>query len=146
MTTEKQELVNHPSYYHDQGVLVEPYILTMVLPHPVGCALEYCIRAGKKPGADASTDLKKALFWLSRFQETLASCRASGGGYYPRKLDSTAIVLLGLFAEKNGLARVIFDNLKLFNYGSDMNGCVLTWEGVTRDCLNFLKKELQECK
>ena len=58
------DVVNHPSHYERVAVKVEPMHLTAHLPHPLGSAFEYLIRAGFKDGQSEATDLRKARVWL----------------------------------------------------------------------------------
>lgn len=60
------EPIDHPAHY---GGKDNPYEHVKVaqawgLNYVLGSATKYICRAGKKPGVDALTDLKKALFWL----------------------------------------------------------------------------------
>lgn len=62
------ETVNHPAHYggadnpHEPIKLIERWGLGFKL----GNALKYLCRAGRKPGADAVEDLRKALWYLER--------------------------------------------------------------------------------
>lgn len=58
--------VDHPEHY---GGVDNPYEHVKVaeawgLNYVLGNATKYICRAGKKPGVDALTDLRKALFWV----------------------------------------------------------------------------------
>ena len=62
--------VNHPSHYTDGGIETIDFIEAKLTPEEfrgycVGNALKYMSRAGKK--GDATTDLKKAQWYLTRF-------------------------------------------------------------------------------
>jgi hypothetical protein len=63
--TDQYDEVNHPRHYQLPGGL-EVLDLVEDLSFNLGNALKYCFRAGRKPGADAETDLKKAVFYLER--------------------------------------------------------------------------------
>lgn len=64
---EQAEEVEHPAYYHaSSGVEVIAAIEAWGLGFALGSALKYIARAGRKPGADALVDLRKARFYLDR--------------------------------------------------------------------------------
>lgn len=60
------EKVNHPLHYRFLKPAHEMADLTIEMPHALGSAMEYLWRAGKKPGADAIDDLRKAVWWIER--------------------------------------------------------------------------------
>lgn len=62
----KNDLVNHPKHYVDQGIVIEPIFFCERLPFCHGNALKYCFRAGKKEGASELLDLRKAWWYLNR--------------------------------------------------------------------------------
>lgn len=59
------EEVHHPAHYRMPGG-VEVIDLAEHLPFNTGNAIKYASRAGRKPGVDAVTDLRKAIFYLDR--------------------------------------------------------------------------------
>lgn len=64
--------VNHPDHYQLPGG-VEVLDLIEHLSFNLGSAIKYLARAGKKPGVSAQTDLDKAVFYIRREQQRLAS-------------------------------------------------------------------------
>lgn len=60
------ETVDHPSHYNPDGIEVIDAIESWGLGFNLGNAVKYIARAGKKPGAPAIEDLKKALWYLQR--------------------------------------------------------------------------------
>lgn len=59
------EQVEHPAHYQlPNGV--EVIDLVESLSFNCGNAVKYACRAGRKPGVDAVTDLRKAIFYLDR--------------------------------------------------------------------------------
>ena len=67
MTT---DIINHPSHYVDQSIVIEPIDLYEKLPFCLGNALKYVFRAGHKDGSSELEDLKKALWYLERNQRS----------------------------------------------------------------------------
>lgn len=66
------ETVNRPSHYDLPGVPgVQVIAITKHLPHCRASAVEYILRAGKKPGVDSVEDLEKAIFHLREEIERL---------------------------------------------------------------------------
>ena len=63
-----QEQINHPQHYEACRFTCEPADLTVRLPHPIGSAIEYILRAPYK-GSEA-TDLRKAAWWLQKALDT----------------------------------------------------------------------------
>ena len=64
-STNHYETVNRPSHYDLPGLPgVQVIAITKHLPHCRGSAVEYILRAGKKPGVDPVEDLEKAIFHL----------------------------------------------------------------------------------
>lgn len=62
---EPYEQVHHPRHYAlPRGLEVIDLAETMGF--NLGNALKYLLRAGKKPGTSAETDLKKAVFYIER--------------------------------------------------------------------------------
>jgi hypothetical protein len=55
------------------------------LNHRRATAVEYIIRAGKKPGEPAETDIAKAIWWLNRELDRLA---VKAAGHVPGEPDS----------------------------------------------------------
>ena len=70
MTEQSYEQVHHPDHYQlpDGGEVID---LVELLPFNVGNAIKYLCRAGRKPGVDADTDLRKAVWYLKRERERL---------------------------------------------------------------------------
>lgn len=67
MTEEKNDLVNNPSHYEKCKVVFEVVDLTERLPHALGAAIEYILRAPYK--GSEKVDLEKAIWWLKRFRD-----------------------------------------------------------------------------
>lgn len=67
MTT---DIINHPSHYVDQSIVIEPIDLCERLPFCLGNALKYVFRAGHKDGSSELEDLKKALWYLERYKRS----------------------------------------------------------------------------
>lgn len=63
-----QEQINHPQHYERCRYTCEPADLTVRIPHPIGSAIEYILRAPYK-GSEA-TDLRKAAWWLQKALDT----------------------------------------------------------------------------
>lgn len=101
-----QDIINHPSHYADQGVVIEPIELTSRLPHPLASAYEYAIRAGKKEGSPELVDLKKARFWLNFYLD-------QGIWSEPDFTDrSLVFFLLHTFAQRHEIAKVMLDEIE----------------------------------
>lgn len=69
--------VNHPAHYGGDSVyeaikVIEAWDLGFCL----GNAVKYISRAGKKPGAEAVTDLSKAAWYLQREIERLSEAQS----------------------------------------------------------------------
>jgi hypothetical protein len=60
------EQVNHPAHYNRHPAGVECIDVVEHLTFNVGNAIKYLWRAGLKPGTDAVTDLRKAIWYLER--------------------------------------------------------------------------------
>lgn len=60
------EQVNHPAHYGgaDNPCEHQKVVRAWGLGYFLGCATKYIARAGKKPGVDALTDLRKARWFL----------------------------------------------------------------------------------
>jgi Protein of unknwon function (DUF3310) len=63
--TDRYEEVSHPQHYQLPNGL-EVLDLVEDLSFNLGNAIKYLFRVGRKPGADAETDMKKAVFYLER--------------------------------------------------------------------------------
>lgn len=63
--TDAYEEVHHPAHYQLPGG-GEVLDLVEDMPFCLGNAIKYLLRAGKKPGVSAETDLKKAVVYLER--------------------------------------------------------------------------------
>ena len=63
--------VDHPDYYQSNGIEVIDVIEHFGLGFRRGSCIKYLLRAGRKPGADMITDLRKAQWYLSREIEEL---------------------------------------------------------------------------
>lgn len=138
------DIVNHPKHYREASIIVEPYVLSIALPHPVASAFEYCLRAGLKDGQKEIDEYSKARFWLLKFKDELNACRLSDLGNYPNKPDPTATMLLQLFAEKNNFAKVLFNGLTRPPFGNDRLGCIITWAHATKECIEYLDKTIND--
>ena len=64
------DLVNHPAHYEEQSIRLEPIDFCERLPFCEGNALKYCFRAGHKAGSSELTDLKKAQWYLNRWNSS----------------------------------------------------------------------------
>lgn len=62
----KCDVVNRPSHYADGKIEPIDYIEDKKLGFCLGNAVKYISRAGKKPGNDEITDLKKAIWYIER--------------------------------------------------------------------------------
>ena len=60
------DVVNHPSHYESQRIVLEPIDLCECYDFCIGNALKYVIRAGKKDGNSFEQDLAKARWYLNR--------------------------------------------------------------------------------
>lgn len=100
------DIINHPSHYADQGVMIEPIELTSRLPHPLASAYEYTIRAGKKEGSPELVDLQKARFWLKFFLDQGAW---PGMDYSELPL---MLFLIRAFAQRHEIAKVMLDEIE----------------------------------
>ena len=59
------EVIDHPDYYRlPDGRDLEDFIFEHNLSFPIGSALKYTWRAGKKDGESAEKDLKKAQHYI----------------------------------------------------------------------------------
>ena len=67
--------INHPQHYVSQSIVVEPIMLYEKLPFCLGNALKYVFRAGHKDGASELQDLKKAQWYLERYQRSPGAVR-----------------------------------------------------------------------
>lgn len=65
-------LVDHPAHYNSSPSGVEAIDVIEHMTFNVGSAVKYCWRHGLKPGTDAVTDLKKAIWYLQREVERLS--------------------------------------------------------------------------
>ena len=89
----KDDIVNPPYHYASSSIMVEdssghnvrvePWELSVLLPHALGSAFEYIIRAGKKEGVTASTDLKKARWWIQRATTYTPAAFTQANGLLP---------------------------------------------------------------
>lgn len=63
-----EDVVNHPKHYTTTDPAYEPIrvIEEWALGFNLGNVVKYIARAGKKPGSDRATDLKKAAWYLER--------------------------------------------------------------------------------
>lgn len=66
---EKEDVVNHPSHYTDGKYEVIDFIEDYQLPFHLGNAVKYICRAGKKDPDKYVEDLKKALWYLRRWNK-----------------------------------------------------------------------------
>jgi hypothetical protein len=64
------EQVDHPQHYNEHPV-IECIDVIEVFPFNVGTAIKYLWRAGLKPGVDAETDYRKAIWYINREIERL---------------------------------------------------------------------------
>lgn len=65
--------VNHPSHYTDGNIEVIDFIEDKKLGYHLGNAVKYISRAGKKDPEKTAEDLKKAVWYLTRYIEKLES-------------------------------------------------------------------------
>lgn len=63
---EVNTLVDRPAHYTWLPSGIEPIDLAEHLSFNVGSAIKYLVRAGRKEGADAKTDLEKAAWYVNR--------------------------------------------------------------------------------
>ena len=76
--------VNHPVHYQTEGGLeVIEVIEDWQLGFHVGNALKYILRAGKKDAAKAVEDLRKAVWYLERYQENYDSQHGAPDTSFP---------------------------------------------------------------
>ena len=70
MMQKVDDSVNAPAHYVS-GRFIEPLdvIEDWGLPHHLGCAVKYIARAGRK--GNAAQDIRKAIFYLSRYASIL---------------------------------------------------------------------------
>lgn len=66
---EKEDVINHPSHYTDGKYEVIDFIEDYRLPFHLGNAVKYICRAGKKDPDKYVEDLKKALWYLRRWNK-----------------------------------------------------------------------------
>lgn len=71
------DLVNHPSHYEEQSIKLEPIDFCERLPFCEGNAIKYCFRAGHKDGASELLDLKKAQWYLNRWENSRKNLQLS---------------------------------------------------------------------
>jgi hypothetical protein len=71
VTPKQYEEVHHPAHYELPGGL-EVMDLVEDMPFCLGNAVKYLLRAGRKPGTPAITDLSKALVYIEREIQRLA--------------------------------------------------------------------------
>ena len=63
--TRPDDPINHPRHYqHPSGI--EVIQITETMGFCLGNVVKYVLRAGRKPGTDALTDLEKASWYLDR--------------------------------------------------------------------------------
>lgn len=72
LKTKEVEKVDHPDHY---GGADNPYeAIKIIEAHALGFhfgnTVKYLLRAGKKPGSDATEDVKKARWYLDRWLKT----------------------------------------------------------------------------
>ena len=65
------EEVSHPKHYNSHPAGIEAIDVIEHLTFNTGSAIKYAWRAGLKPGTDAVTDLRKAVWYLQREIERL---------------------------------------------------------------------------
>lgn len=72
---QKKDPVNHPSHYTDGQYEVIDFIEACNLDQDfrIANAVKYICRAGKKEGSDVNQDMKKALWYLTRYCESTGS-------------------------------------------------------------------------
>lgn len=58
--------IDHPGYYGGNGIEAIDVIESWSLGFHLGNVVKYVSRAGKKPGTEAVTDLRKAAWYLNR--------------------------------------------------------------------------------
>lgn len=74
----KREAVDHPKHYGGADNLYEHHrvVCAWGLDYYLGNATKYIARAGKKPGNDISTDLRKAIWYINAEIEMVEKKRA----------------------------------------------------------------------
>lgn len=71
VTTNKEDVINHPSHYTRGNIEVIDFIEDQQLPYHLGNVIKYIARAGHK--GDKLEDLKKARWYLARYIELIGS-------------------------------------------------------------------------
>lgn len=72
MTQSSNDPINHPAYYESHPSGVEVIEIMGRLGFLLGNVFKYTARAGRKPGSDRLTDLKKAEFYAKRIAGAIA--------------------------------------------------------------------------
>lgn len=67
-----QDAVSHPAHYTDGNIEVIDYIEDKRLGFHLGNAVKYISRAGKKDPAKTVEDLRKAVWYVERYIESVA--------------------------------------------------------------------------
>ena len=64
-----EDNINHPPHYNQHPTGLECQLFNLNLPYPLGCAVKYLWRAGKKKGSSRLEDLQKAAWYLEKYQD-----------------------------------------------------------------------------
>lgn len=68
---ENYDSVNHPSHYTDGKIEVIDFIEDKKFPYHLGNAVKYISRAGKKDPNKTAEDLRKAIWYIDRYIQTI---------------------------------------------------------------------------
>lgn len=136
------DIINHPSHYADQGVMVEPIELTSRLPHPLASAFEYAIRAGKKEGSPELVDLKKARFWLNFYIDN----QLWWDDMRPLTTVPNVLLLLRMFARRHAIAKVMVEAAEKQPLAVDVIDRAPANECVAKAMLAYVEARISELK
>ena len=65
------DAVNHPAHYTSGKIEVIDFIEDQQFPYPLGNAVKYISRAGKKDPEKTAEDLQKAVWYINRYIDLL---------------------------------------------------------------------------
>ena len=94
----ENDLVDHPSHYVANRIIIEPVDLTELLPHPLASAVEYILRAPFK-GSEL-LDLRKAVWWLRRYAVNVYETNPS--------IPESAAAYLHVYADRNPIIHELY--------------------------------------